>query len=136
WRLGLLPAAWLAGAALLIVAIQLQRQLWLAPSPRELSPLWYLLGVAVAFAVIAPLDPRSVSTLGHGSLPEASDGGLQPPRSVSDRGPRGARAGWLRLGMAVICEAVALWLFWREDQVTLAWVLHLSASTIFVLGAW
>src|SRR5919198_3810526 len=128
-------AAWAVALALLIVTIQLQRQLWQAQNQSDLTAFWRLLAVGVAFAAAVGLGLR---------LPEARHTEPLSGREaepVSPAAPAHARRpdtwdAWTRLAAAAVCELAALWLFSREQRLTLAWLLHIFACALFLIGVW
>jgi hypothetical protein len=124
-RLRLRGVAIVAGLVLALVAVRLQAQLWELPG--DLTSLWWLLAIGVAFAVLMDsfFGARSVS----------------PPPSPPGETSRACRQSDGRqpvvLPTAVlVAEVISLTLFRFGWQYNLAWTAHLAACVIFLVMLW
>jgi DNA-binding beta-propeller fold protein YncE/4-amino-4-deoxy-L-arabinose transferase-like glycosyltransferase len=133
-------------ASLLAAGIVFQGQLW--TNPVDLKPLWWMLVVGAAFAIVARLGlsdlrPKraavddadefvAVSTdwygeLGVGAEDEDGEGWTMPAINV----------GLVAVLIAAFAaEAVSLGLFGWTTYYTTAWLAHAVACLIFVIGLW
>jgi hypothetical protein len=151
--------AWLLGIALVIVAILLQRELWTMRG--GMTPLWGLLAIGVAFAIItwrglqvpdaqhsgpigvgaSRVDPTGEPLLAvEGRVADLTgvadaESGMGGRLSAALRGARSA-PGWQFIAGAVLMELVALAIWAGTASSNFAWVLHLAAGPAFLYGVW
>ncbi len=130
----------LLAVVLMMAATIMQLQLW--NKLDELGPFWAMLGIAVCFAVVVGLGLRLTdpSVVAH---PETiREAGVTSAlltsriRIIRAMAADPLGTGLRLVGLSLLFEVLAIALFWVEQQGTLAWMLHLAASPLFLGGMW
>ncbi|MCC7366846.1 MAG: glycosyltransferase family 39 protein [Chloroflexi bacterium] len=123
---GALPSAiLLLGSVLAGGSIYLAGRLWTEST--DLAALWWLLAVGAAFGLL------SLAGLGWTAAPATADADSDPAESGR---PGPARAAVLTVVVGLALEVACLGLFWVGRLLTVAWLLHIAACAVFLVGLW
>jgi sugar lactone lactonase YvrE len=127
---GLLERARLlaAGVLLATLSVVLAARLWDLPADR--APLWWLLGAGAAFALLVQ------RRLGWPSACTDTGSVVRQPDERQTAATLCWRTAALTVSAALLIEVGSLALFWVGRLLSYAWLLHVVAGVVLLVGLW